>query len=166
MQERDKDRFREPDGRQSDNILFFSSSTPQSQRNIELPRQIDFSASPILLPDYHSFSPYHQYENKGLSEADPLDDWNNGYSVVSEEGCCEEIPSSRGRHNLLPRSMIINGPKTTIKRRQGAGRKTVNPEMEHDVINWVVRYICDHSKLNRNNAKTTRHYQNRKDACQ
>ncbi len=34
-----------------------------------------------------------------------------------------------------------------VKRKKGAGRKTVNPQMEANIVEWVTQYLNDHSFL-------------------
>jgi hypothetical protein len=44
------------------------------------------------------------------------------------------------------------------KRRKGAGRKTVNPKMEVDLIEWVQNYLYQHSSLTRKLSEAKGHH--------
>lgn len=71
-------------------------------------------------------------------------------------GFARESGSSFRRQNTgrRPHDKLPPG----AKRRKGAGRKTVNPQMEVDLIEWVQNYLIQNSNLIRKLSKAQRHH--------
>ncbi len=60
----------------------------------------------------------------------------------------------RQGHNRRPQEKLPFG----AKRRKGAGRKTVNPKMEVDLVDWVEDYLRHYSQLTRNLSQAQGHH--------
>lgn len=137
----------------SDQVIVFSLNSRQSQRRIKSEYQMDFDCHNNLFHGFNNNSNTDEFEANNLSMVHgPKEEWGPDLSLINDNQRIEPQGIRREYSKHISKMNSVSMMRVGVKRRQGAGRKTVNPEMERTVIQWVLGFISSYRRLIRNNA--------------
>ena len=148
------------------NLSFLFGNSNRSLKRQRSLREIDYENKHNFFQTFNLDSPNDEFvDNNNISLIIyPKEEYEDNASFIDYNRLdITSLKKEQQKNYSKPNSTII---RTSVKRKQGAGRKTVNPDMEKIVVCWVVEYIRQNSNINRIYAKKKRNHQNSKELCQ
>lgn len=151
----------EGDHNRSDPQLFFSSSSKKSSSNDKSELNLFFAKQETLFQNYNQDSIVNPINIQDCSiETISREKWPNDLSLMDDNPRGDFFFIKNERQTKFCKTINPSNAKLGVKRRQGAGRKTVNPEMEKMVIDWVLCFIVKHRIFIRCSSEKERNNQN------